>query len=362
MDKIRKILRNPATDILFMLGLIVSCVIIINITDLVSKMTIEESDTKAYKYTSQIIITGTVGIEQTEYLTEYLDKIDKGNVYLTKSVHIDNQKDGRMAYVLMEDNEPLLFNFKEGSYDKQSEHENAIIIGESLEEYVKMENGTRYLELDNEQYNVVGILNNDMSAGIDTSIYIFWDTLTYEIKEQWKLQSFARDEIYFESNVSNIPFFEQLSEEALAYDIELEILSDTAKNNDYRNDWYKGINKALLSFAMCFSMLTCFSVSYLWLLSRKQELAIRVAHGYSSIQLFNLLFKDTMKLIVPAFVVSIILQHIYMAVLNIELVTRLLIFRVSIIFCCILLIVLINTLYLMKQMRTFKAIMINEEK
>ena len=50
MKKWKKIFRNPASDVLLMLGFIISCIIIINIADLVSKITIEEQNTDVFRY------------------------------------------------------------------------------------------------------------------------------------------------------------------------------------------------------------------------------------------------------------------------------------------------------------------------
>lgn len=369
MKYIRKIFRNPASDILFMLGLVISCIILINIADLVSKISVESNTRQAYTHTLCIGIcaAGSVDEEEAEYqthfLTEYFDNLKEGNVYLTKSVHIDKQRDGKYVYVLMEDNEELLLDFKEGGYNKGDDYENAVIIGESLEKYTTYDNGKRYINMDNERYNVIGILENKMSAGVDTSIYMLWDTLAAHIKEAWSSEIFGFNELYFESNISAGLFYDEFCREAAEYGIELHDMDGTKNMVDYENDWYKEINKLLLFVGLIFSVFTCFSVSYLWLLNRKRELAVRMAYGYSGWQIFKMLFKDTLRLMIPAFLISVLVQLVYGLIIGKSvLLGEQFLLRILVVFAGIFAIVMVNTLYLMRKLQGFSAMMINEEK
>lgn len=363
MKRLRKIFRNPASDLLLVLGLVISCIILINIADLVSKISVETSTRQAYTHTLRISIFGDCGEEQTKYMTEYFDNLNEGNVYLTKSVHIDKQRDGKYAYVLMEDNEELLLDYKEGGYSKGSDYKNAVIIGESLEKYIIVEDGKKYLDIDNERYNVIGILENNMSAGIDTSVYILWDTMDAGIKNEWMSQDLVFNEIYYESNISGGLFYDEFSTGAAEYGIELDDMGAARNEVDYQNEWYKVTNKLLLSVGLVFSVFTCFSVSYLWLLNRRKELAVRMSYGYSGWQIFKLLFTDTLRLMIPAFFISVIVQLIYGIFLDKAVLSgEMFLLRICVVFAGIFVIVMVNTLYLMRKLQGFSAVMINEEK
>ncbi|MBQ6814075.1 MAG: ABC transporter permease [Lachnospiraceae bacterium] len=363
MERIKKIFRNPASDLLFVLGLVISCIILLNIANLVTSISVEDKTVNSYKYASRMVISETLNDEISLSLINYLDNFDKGNVYLTKSVHIDNQSDGKFAYVLMENNEELSFEFKEGSYHKDLKYSNAVIIGESLEEYVIKQEGKSYIYFDNEKYSVIGILENKMSSGIDQSIYILWDSIDSQIKQTWFTYDFISGQIYFESNMYDATVMDEFRNKVSTYGVNVDVIGNDKKVSGDMNQWYKMLNEILLGVALAFSIITCFSVSYLWLLNRRKEFAIRIAYGYNRWQIFKLLFIDIFRLIIPAFIVSLLIQFVYGCALNkTVLLGEMFWLRISIIFVGIVTIVLINAFYLVTKMKKFSAIMINEEK
>ena len=370
MEKFRKLFRNPASDLLFVMGLMISCVILINVADLLSRIASEQEATDKFRFTSSSILDGSsINKEQDKYiknyLVEYIDKIQHGNVYITKSVYIDKRKDERCkALILMEDNESLLLEFKQGGYSKGADYKNAAIIGESLEEYVIENNGASYINIEGELFNVIGILKNNMSADIDKTLYILWDTVEANIKEV--LVDSASDDlhnVYYQSNICEPQFIEDLNENLAQYELQFMDFVDVSKGTDnYLNTLYKNVKKIVLSGALVFSILTSFSVSYLWLLNRRQELAVRMSYGYSSWQVFILLFKNTLSLIVPALLISIGVQWIYGLVVGREMLfAEQLYLQILVIFVGIMCIVLINTLYLTKKLKRFSIVMVNEE-
>lgn len=363
MNTIKKIFRNPASDILFMIGLVISCVILINISELASKISIEDKSKKAYTYVYTCNIDGSFNEEWTRYVLDYFDSFSQGNVYLTHNVHIDEQRDGTYAYVLMEANEELLFDFKEGECAAGKQYEDAVIIGESLEKFVVEENGQKCIYIDNLSYNVIGILKNNRAGQVDTSLYVLWDTMDDNRKEHWIHFEFDGHRIYYESNIADICFEQSFIERASEFDIDFMFPDNKKKESDGENEIYKALNKVLLGVSLAFSVLTCFSVSYLWLMNRRKELAVRLAYGYDDGDIFILLIKDTLYLLIPTFIISILVQAIYGLLVGMgSLFNGEFWLKISIVFGGIGTIVLFNTLYLMRKMRQFKAVMVSEEK
>ena len=363
MKIINKIFRNPASDILFMVGLVIACVILINISDLASRISIEDKNTKIYKHVYSCVIDNSFNEEWARYALDYFDSFKQGNVYLTHNVHIDEQRDGTYVYVLMEANEELLFDLKEGECDDYKKYEDAVIIGESLEKFVVEENGKKCIYIDNLSYNVIGILKNNMAGQVDTSLYVFWDTMNHDRKEHWIKFNFSGHRIYYESNIDEICFEQGFTEKRVEYKVSFSQIRNKKKISDEQNEIYKETNKVLLGVGLVFSILTCFSVSHLWLMNRRKELAVRFAYGYNDSNIFILLAKDTFYLVIPSFVISIIVQMLYGLLAGIgSLFTGEFLLKISVVFGGIGIIVLINTLYLMRKMRQFKAVMLSEEK
>lgn len=371
MEKKRKIFRNPASDLLFVIGLVISCVILINVAELISKLTDEEKGTNRFKFVSDVSVEVGADVSfDDKYLIkdiiDYYDKVEEGNMYIYRTVHVDKQKDEQCAaLVLMEDNENLQLKFKEGGYVKGYDYKNAAIIGESLEEYIIEEEGKKYISIDGERFSVIGILENNMSSGIDKSFYILWDTMETDIKTAWIEDEYYPMfvDFYYESNVQEPSFMEVLVNSLPQYQLQFEVLSDEHTiMDDWINEMYKNVKKILLSGTLIFSVLTCFSVSYLWLLNRRKELSVRMAYGYSAWQIFKLLFRDTLLLMLPALVISVVIQSVYNLLFNKELLSAELFWlRILVVFTGILCIVCINTLYLMRKLKGFSAVMINQE-
>ena len=371
MEKIRKIFRNPASDLLLMVGLVISCIILLNIADLASKITVEENAKKGYTYTSSIAVSGEMVNEDIDYISkyvmDYLDKVETGNLYIVGYVNIDEYKGGGCsAHFLMEKNEDLQFTLKDGYYNDDENYENAVIIGESLEEAVVEKEGKKYIIIEDKCFNVIGILENTMSAGIDSSLYIFWDSLTAEAKDEWLSRAFYEvfNRIYFESNISEPLFLTDLRKNMSEYGLYFEELQEEVESKDEQlNETYKLIRIALLAVSLIISVLICFGVSYLWLLNRRQELAIRMSYGYSGYQIYKLLLMDLIKIMVMALVIAVIIQFIGgMISENNILFDDMIFIKLLTVFIGSLVIVLINTWYLMKKMRRFSVVMINEEK
>lgn len=363
MNIIKKVFRNPASDILFMTGLVIACVILINISNLASKSFIEEETISKYEYSLRYSMT--IKDEVAQEVINCFDKYERGNIYFTHHVHINRESDSIYTHVLMAQNEKLRLDFKEGGYDTDSQYENAVIIGESLERYITEESGKKYIELDTMLYNVIGILENNMSAQKDTTIFALWDTMTQDRKEQWIKLGFASGEkqLLYESNKHDMAYFEQVMKLMNEGSLKISYIDGGRHISDGENEAYIEINEMLLGIGLIFSVFTCFSVSHLWLMNRRKELAVRFAHGYSSQNIFNLLFKDTMNLLIPTFVVAIVVQWLYsMYVSTGSILEGKILLKLAVVFGGVLLIVLINTLYLMFSMRKFKTVMLNEDK
>ncbi len=361
MNIIKKIFRNPASDILFMTGLVIACVILINISNLTSKSYIEEESISKYEYSLRYNIT--INDEVVQEVINGFDEYERGNIYFTHHVHINRGSDSVYTHVLMAQNEKLRLDFKEGGYDTDSQYENAVIIGESLEQYITEESGKKYIELDTMLYHVIGILENNMSAQKDTSIFALWDTMTQDRKEQWIKLGFAGGHLLYESNKHDMAYSEQVIKLMNEGSLKISYIDGGRHISDGENEAYIEINEMLLGIGLVFSVFTCFSVSYLWLMNRRKELAVRFAHGYSSKNIFILLFKDTMNLLVPTFVVAIVIQWLYSMYVGVgSILEGKILLKFAVVFGGVLLFVLINTLYLMFSMRKFKTVMLNEEK
>lgn len=360
MSYIRKIFRNLAYDVLMMVGFSISCFILLNVADLVTKIMNEEEKNDTFDYVEYLGISGETTEQNIAHLVDILDKIENGNTYINAIVNIDRRMDDNTANLVMQDNEGLMLSFKEGEYVSGTNYTNAVIIGESLEKYVKYEDGKKYLIVGKCKLHVIAIIENSMSGGIDTSMYILWDSLSMDVKER----------ILAESSISDVCIKSQLDISQTCTNLTVQMESygvtmfsyEPQYTGDYQNYWYRTYSKVIFVVSVLFSLFTCFSISYLWAINRKRELAIRMAYGYSRIQICRLLFKDLCHLVLPAFVLSVIIQIVYnLAIKETMLLQENFMTRLLILFGGIMLIVILNVLNLMNKLKSNSLSILDKE-
>lgn len=355
----KKVLRNPLTDILLIVGFVIACFILMNVAELVSKILIEEQETKGYLYEAELSVWGENSDDKVTEQIAYIEGITVGNVFLKQLVNINNGQEQMTANLIICANEDLGFDFQKGGYPTDDVYENAVIIGESLEKYVFEENENSYIYLWDKKYHVTGVLENKMSGGIDTSLYVFWDTITEESKTyffEWGLET-----IIIKSQEELSYLKEEIQNFIMECGMEVEE-RDSTYEGDYRNYWHQLYGKIFLTIGFVFSLCTSFCISYLWFWNRKREMAIRIAYGYSRGQIFVLVFKDVLKLMVPAFLVALVVQFLYGAIVGEPIALKeMMLEKLIVIFGGMLAVVLLNAIYVVRKLGDFSANMINTE-
>ena len=384
MGKLRKIFREPMEDVLFVLGLTISCFILINVSGLVEKINNENKVLKNYKYTASGLLDSQTALDKydaeliqkissdidknlynEEYrkkewelvdtIVEALVKETRANTYLEMLVRVNDMIDEYSAYVVMAVNEDINIECIE-EYD--IDIQNGIIIGESLLEYTKETEGVRTIEIGKNTMQVIGVIKNQMSGGVDNSIYLFWNSCDEKVREY--LMQNIYDDIGFleyhiksENDISNAyDEFVSLMEES---DIQNEII-DATYEGDYQNYWYRMYNSIFMGASLVFSIFNCFSVSYLWIMRRKLELAIRMAYGYNIRQIIEMIFKDIIKLCIPASILAIVAQIIYTMAMGDSIFNGMLIMRILLVCIGMLGIAILTSIYILEKIKKMSTV------
>ena len=92
----------------------------------------------------------------------------KGNIFVETFVNV-NEGTKYTANILIKQNEDLNLKYK---LLVNNNSQNEVIIGESLVDDTTISEGVRTIQIENSWFQVVGIMENQMSAGIDNSIYV----------------------------------------------------------------------------------------------------------------------------------------------------------------------------------------------
>ncbi|MGN0375731.1 MAG: FtsX-like permease family protein [Butyrivibrio sp.] len=324
MNFLQRIFREKSTGIIFVLGLTVSCFVLINISDLISRINTEYKALNNYDYveTSYTSYEGmfTDGIAENGIITmdNYLELItsrmlqDKvGNSYIRVIVPLNEEIDAYPANILINQNEDINLDCNE-DYDITAQ--NGIIIGENLLEYTSVSGKTRTLVIAGIPMQVIGVLNNKAAGGIDNSIYIFWDNCDDKIKK-YITEITAGDiiECTYKSRENITATYQSFTSDMRTMGFTSTSVKDRYRGG-YQNKWYIAYNSIFLGAGLIFSVANCYSVAYLWLIRRKKELAVRKAFGSSNLQIMGIVLGDIIKLIVPAIFLAVVVQVVYNAI------------------------------------------------
>ena len=183
MNFFRKIFREGINGILFVLGLAISCFVLMNIGELVSRIQKEKNAYNKYKYNVECFVD-EIETDSSCYqiLKTHLNELDRGNLFVLTTAKIDNSSEKEANVILvMKQNEELLLDYN----DKLNEdYANSVIIGESLLKYTKGNKDNRTITVYGEEMNVVAVLNNNTASGIDSSLYVLWDTCDGNVKNR----------------------------------------------------------------------------------------------------------------------------------------------------------------------------------
>lgn len=324
MNFLQRMLRNPPTGVLLILGLSVSCFVIINVTDLIGKVSAENKSVHSFSYIISSYLTtpdSEQGIDE-QYVAELAEQAvsrlsaeTSGNTYISDlQLSIDRQIDTVSVSLVIKQNEGLRLEYQSGGTPADMKLPNCVVIGESLKKFVVQENGKSWLTLGGNQMQVAGVLENKMAGGVDTSLYLLWENCDDSVRADLlakiseNLSALLNIQYKSQSDISG-------AYQAFIKDMEAislrNIVLDAKYQSDYQNYWYRFYNSVFLSISLAFSIITSFSASYLWAFQRKRELAIRRAYGYDTAQIFALLLKDILKLSAFAVLLSVLMQGVY---------------------------------------------------
>lgn len=314
--------RFGITGWLFMLGLAVGAFVLVNISDMVSRIQKEDAGVNKYSYSSILwvrpINTENFSLDKAEALTpkimEALCAAECCTSFYDLPIYINRQIDFMQAELIMKGAESTKFNDRDNNPIKPKTI-NALLVGESM---LKMsEDGEgRMLDLGEIKVPIAQVLKNNNAAKIDYSIFAIWETADDGFKEYLTGQISER----LHNNFLEVRFFgdEPISEDVQNFIDRMESLSLECTDDDFfyngrdgRNFWYRFYNGLLLPLCMIFGIFVCFSTSYLWIMSRKNEISIRKAYGYSNLQILKVIIKDELLLTIPALCSATIVQFVF---------------------------------------------------
>lgn len=311
--KIRKVVRHSYVSALFIVGLAISCFVLINVSDLVSNMLRDNQQLHGYtfeKYISGLYI-GTIDSGSESAVTlealSCAEEVTEGNVFVFSLFELNKSLDQYTVRVLIKQNEETGLSYTPLD---ETDKKNGAIMGESLKSHLLEDSEGYYVELGGTRIPIIGILDNTMAGGVDTSFYLFWENCDEDLRQ--KLVSLFNDhlEFYYASHENVQDSYTEFSNTLISKGFSGEEYEVTY-SGDVENAWYEIYHSLFLPLCFVFSIFNCFIVSYVWLLYRKQEIAIRKAYGYHTGQLALLLGKEIAVLTLLGGILAAVMQLLY---------------------------------------------------
>lgn len=338
--KIKKIFRHSYVSALFVVGLAISCFVLINVSDLVSNMLRDNQNLHEYKFEKYVTVSAMNMESLTLDALTCAEEVTQGNIFVQSPVELNKSLDQYTIRVLMKQNEETGLSYTK--LDKESQ-KNGAIIGESLKSKILKDSDGYYVELSGIRIPIIGILDNKLTGGVDTSFYLFWEKCDENLQHKL-ITLFDNYDFYYASH-------EDIQDSYLEF---IEILTskgfnaeeyDVIYSGDAENAWYEIYHSFFLPICFLFSICNCFIVSYVWLLYRKREIAIRKAYGYHIGQLAVLLGKDISVLTLLGSMLAVFMQMLYSFFFHVSLLDQQIWRRIGIIVVGMLGVIVMNVLF-----------------
>lgn len=299
MNNRQPLIRRPE-DWSMILSLAVSAFVLINISLLIGSIAKEKEYLDFYKYSFSGALKNYKGssgekdninlkngeFKAKEAVFGYIKNIKEGNASITTLPNINGRITTEKLCTIMAANEELPF-LVEGNGDMKKE---GLYIGENIQKYIFQKEGKDYINIAGIDMPIAGIIKNNMSAGIDDSMYIIWDNCSIGTKERlreiicnetWNL------EIWLQSRETDISgsWSDIL---AMIEHQGFEVFENPPKyryEDNRINYFFQFYNIIIQGIVFVFSLFSCFMASVFWARSIRREIAIRRAFGWDLRQL-----------------------------------------------------------------------------
>jgi len=179
---------------------------------------------------------------------------------------------------------------------------------------------------------------------VDTSFYLFWGNCDEELRQKLLPLFNHHLEFYYASHENVQESYSEFRNALMSKGFDTEEYEVTY-SGDVENAWYEMYHSLFLPLCFLFSVFNCFMVSYVWLMYRKQEIAIRKACGYQTGQLALLLGKEIAVLTLLGSILAVGIQMLYSCFSGVSLLDQQIWGKVGMVLAGMLGVIVVNVLF-----------------
>ena len=234
-------------------------------------------------------------------------------------VHIDESQVNTYSSVSAEwftQDEGWHYPLSEGRYytkDEVASGKKVVLVGKYYKEYIYEENGNEYIDIENEKYQVLGIVGFGEQMSLwDSRVFMPCTSLPQSIMDECFIYcdinyilynydgSFVSDEEKIQENAENM-----FDGSDIAY---LGEIQSGNMMEDLMNSQDMIYTIAIVGYLV--SLVYAINIVVFWMEKRKREIGIRKALGYTNRDITKLLLAEMLGFSVISFVMAILIQFV----------------------------------------------------
>lgn len=299
MQNIARYLRNKRMDILLLAAFVMVAFVVSNAGSLVLKIQAEkeEKHSASYKNRMEFWLNSTTDSEFPEHIDELCGVAKGADCKITSQyyVRVGDEFQSYVADVVLQETE---------------ESDVKILLGEAWREYTYDKKGKMYICLSEVECEVSAFLPNYSASGHDERIVLYYDRVPQELRDVLD-RTEGSIMLLIESNLDISDVCRQLR---LCWEKEYNL---EVNQNDYYEEGdtltilYLMLNKTFVTVLFVFVLIHSIMISELWISTRKKELVIRRAYGYSRGRIVCYVLKKFAQFMLTALGIELLLQLLY---------------------------------------------------
>lgn len=239
------------------------------------------------------------------------------DVYLSIGANAESQP----VNVILSGREDWYRSLETGAYppaaDGQGKGRQAVI-SEAAKKYVELREGRQVIQIEGEDYQVLGVFKNYQISEGDVEICIYYDPrekIAQAVRHRLAAMATMPSEIHICVGSSQ----EEVGELAEELKVELEEALDVpislseyeARSGNGMDKFYARIKATVLIVVFLVSLLNVRQITRLWITRKKQELVIQKTFGMEDRQITGRLLRELLQMLACTFAVFFCLDGIY---------------------------------------------------
>lgn len=326
-------IRDTLTSMLLILAFSLCFLLVCNGIDIGNQISKANKIKLSEQYMVQfpVVYEAIEASENQEVSEESLNKlkIGVGNVLIEEvGLQCGNSFSYKNTTIFLKWTEKISAILETGRYPTEEDRrqaKNMVVIGNAMCPYVEEIKGEKYLKLEGEWYQVVGVLADNTASNTDERIFLFEDCVSDKIKRkamQEITNSLRQTVLQYQSNQKEgvqeavSALFEWLETH---FEGGFELLESAEEEIEEKNqigNFIVRFNQIMVVILLLFSISNCIVISNIWIQRRRKEFVIRKAFGASLVYIGKLILKELFQIALGALLVSFIIQEVYYKILD----------------------------------------------